>query len=360
MRARLLLVAAAYLLAWPGPIRAQTDASLAVGSGTVRYPDGTSLGLVSVVPTLQFTSPYRQFVASTGLSRLSQGSWYGQGQIGTWLATHRLVGSWQLGADLDLRETVLQRSSGTGAGRVTVEALWGAPRWGVAAGGGGATGWVRGTTAPHARLRGWWQLPSGNVTVSGDVEPTRFLGSWYTDIDAALAARLNRLNLRVWTSSRVSSAYGSKAAAVVSADVHLSSLISLEVSGGSVLPDPFQGFPRSGFISAGMRIHVPLRTERGYSGVLSSEVRIVRREDALTLHVRQHGARSVLIAGDWNGWSPTALDPIGSDWWETVLKLPAGIYHFSLTVDGTAWTIPAGVPTVPDGMGGRVAVLTVL
>jgi len=28
-------------------------------------------------------------------------------------------------------------------------------------------------------------------------------------------------------------------------------------------------------------------------------------------------------------------------------------------IDDTAWTIPAGVPSVPDGMGSVVAVLTV-
>jgi hypothetical protein len=41
------------------------------------------------------------------------------------------------------------------------------------------------------------------------------------------------------------------------------------------------------------------------------------------------------------------------------LPLRPGVYHFTLLVDGSAWTIPSGVPSVPDGMGGRVAVLVV-
>ena len=54
-----------------------------------------------------------------------------------------------------------------------------------------------------------------------------------------------------------------------------------------------------------------------------------------------------------------ALARAGSDLWEIVLTLSAGTYHYTLFVEGVAWTIPASVPSVPDGMGGRVAVLTV-
>jgi hypothetical protein len=35
------------------------------------------------------------------------------------------------------------------------------------------------------------------------------------------------------------------------------------------------------------------------------------------------------------------------------------LYHFNLQVDGSHWVVPNGVATVPDGMGGMVAVLVV-
>jgi hypothetical protein len=359
MRALILLVSAATILTRPNPACAQSGASLAVGSGTVRFPDGTSLGLISISPAYQVLGPYRQVEAGVTVARLSQDNWYGQGRVGFWAATHPLVARWQLGADLDLNGTALQGIAGTGAGHVTLEALWGGPRWGVAAGPGGATGWVPGTTAPHARLRGWWQSRSGTVGLSGDIEPTRFLGAWYTDVDAGLVLRGPRFDISIWTSGRLSSVYASKLAALASVEWRLSPFLSVEAGGGSVLPDPYQGFPRSSFINAGLRIRLQHRPRRGEFGIRSDRFRVLRRDDTLVVRLRQPGAHTVAIAGDWNAWLPAPLSRLGSDRWEIALPLGPGAYHFTLLVDSSSWAIPDGVPTVPDGMGGRVAILTV-
>src|SRR5207237_296750 len=75
--------------------------------------------------------------------------------------------------------------------------------------------------------------------------------------------------------------------------------------------------------------------------------------------VRMAGARSVAIAGDWNSWEQVPLRPLGDDVWEGVLGLRRGLYHFNLLVDGSDWVVPNGVATVPDGLGGMVAVLIV-
>jgi len=68
---------------------------------------------------------------------------------------------------------------------------------------------------------------------------------------------------------------------------------------------------------------------------------------------------SVAIAGDWNGWAATPLARVGPTVWEIVLALRPGAYHYTVVLDGETWTIPSDVPSVPDGMGSRVAVLTV-
>jgi len=81
--------------------------------------------------------------------------------------------------------------------------------------------------------------------------------------------------------------------------------------------------------------------------------------DGVTLEFQRRGAQSVAIAGDWNSWLPTPLDTTRPDRWVVHLPLRPGVYHFTLLVDSIAWTIPSGVPSVPDGMGGRVAVLVV-
>jgi len=70
-------------------------------------------------------------------------------------------------------------------------------------------------------------------------------------------------------------------------------------------------------------------------------------------------AHSVAIAGDWSAWQPVRLRPLGDDVWEGTLVLRRGLYHFNLRVDGSDWVVPSGVATVPDGLGGMVAVLVV-
>ena len=84
------------------------------------------------------------------------------------------------------------------------------------------------------------------------------------------------------------------------------------------------------------------------------------RGDSVVVRFRMDEARSVAIAGDWNAWQPAPLRPIGGEIWEGAFVLPPGNYNFSLLVDGTEWVVPGGVVAVPDGMGGLVAVLTVL
>jgi hypothetical protein len=54
------------------------------------------------------------------------------------------------------------------------------------------------------------------------------------------------------------------------------------------------------------------------------------------------------------------LRGLGGDIWEAALLLAPGVYYFNLVVDGAEWVVPAGVATIPDGMGGVIAVLNVL
>jgi len=76
--------------------------------------------------------------------------------------------------------------------------------------------------------------------------------------------------------------------------------------------------------------------------------------------LRRPGVRSISIAGDWNGWTRVPLAQVRPDVWEVVLHLSNGIHTFTLFLDGKAWVIPEHVPSIPDGLGGRVAVLTIL
>ena len=80
----------------------------------------------------------------------------------------------------------------------------------------------------------------------------------------------------------------------------------------------------------------------------------------MVVRFRMDSAHSVAIVGSWNAWTPVPLRGLGADIWEAALVLPPGTYYFNLVVDGQEWVVPGGVAVVSDGMGGLVAVLTVL
>lgn len=139
----------------------------------------------------------------------------------------------------------------------------------------------------------------------------------------------------------------------------MSPRVTLEAAGGNVLPDPYQALPASGFITAGLRIHFSPRGGPPDVVVRSRSFNVFRRGTGIVVRIRQRDAQVVAIAGDWNGWMPAPLERTDSDLWEASFPLAPGPHQFVVFVDGTPWRIPEGVPSVPDGMGGRVAVLTV-
>jgi hypothetical protein len=107
------------------------------------------------------------------------------------------------------------------------------------------------------------------------------------------------------------------------------------------------------------RVHFPLRAGSPGALVRSRSFRVSRRGDEIVIRLRRSGARDVAVAGDWTGWTPVPLAAVSTNLWELTAAIPRGSHHFVLIIDGATWQIPDGVPSVADGMGGRVAVLTV-
>jgi 1,4-alpha-glucan branching enzyme len=70
--------------------------------------------------------------------------------------------------------------------------------------------------------------------------------------------------------------------------------------------------------------------------------------------MRQPDARSVAVAGDFNGWSQTSHQMTrNGDLWTCVIALPPGEHAFMYVVDGMSWVPPADTVTLaPDGFGG--------
>ena len=74
------------------------------------------------------------------------------------------------------------------------------------------------------------------------------------------------------------------------------------------------------------------------------------------------GARTVAVAGDFNGWDPgqTPLQRIEGGVWSATVPVAPGRYHYMFVVDGRRWLAdPLAAETSVDGFGARNSVLDV-
>jgi hypothetical protein len=194
------------------------------------------------------------------------------------------------------------------------------------------------------------------------IEPTRFLGAWFTDATANATANAAAFVTSLWGTVRISSAYGSKAGGGVQLRIFPVSRLSLELGAGSYLPDPYQGLPQAGYVTAGLRLFASHRAPAPTPAPVrptSPPLTPARRGDSVVVRFHMEGATSVAIGGDWDGWEPHALQRLAGDLFEGALALRSGTYHFTLLVNGTEWVVPRGVAIITDEAGEMVGVLVV-
>src|SRR5437879_3795697 len=159
---------------------------------------------------------------------------------------------------------------------------------------------------------------------------------------------------------RISRAYGSKGVASAFLQYFATPSLAIEGGGGAYLSDPYQGFPRAGYVAGGVRWFPPGRRDVAAAAVKTAPALVpYRRGDSLFVRFRMPGATRVAIAGEWSRWTPAPLRAVGDDAWEGPITLAPGTYRFNLVVDGKEWVVPAGVATLSDGLGGLVALLVV-
>jgi hypothetical protein len=241
------------------------------------------------------------------------------------------------------------------------EVLWSARSWGTAVGAGPSAGWIVNVpqvTAFRGRGRAWWR--NGAMLYALNVEPTRFLGAWFTDITAGATLDRPRVSATIWGAARLSQAYGSKGAGSVTVQYFALPALALELGGGAYLPDPYQGLPRAGYLTAGIRLFAGRRVipQRPATPVWPPLVPL-RRSDSVVVRIRMEGARSLAIAADWDNWQVHPMSSLGGDIWEGAFKLAPGTYRFDLLVNGQDWVVPDGVAVDKDREGGMVALLVV-
>ena len=362
MKRSIVLLAAA--IASAVPAAAQVDGSVGVGAGTVRYPGGTSFGSAILSPGLRYTSDALVADLSSSIASLPGGDWVGLGLASLSAVTAPSTGGRQFGVEATFAGTTLTGTGPTAAAHAVGELRWSTARWGAAFAAGPSTGLISGglpVTALHTRARLWWRpaeaAPSPIMQLS--LEPTHFPDGWFTDVSAGATFERGRAVVSLLTTARLSSTYGSTAAGSVYLQLFVRPRVSLELGAGSSLSEPYQGLPRAGFVTLGVRFHKSRRVPSVTAAPRWAPLVPESRGDSLVVQFRMPGARAVAIAGDWNAWQQVQLRPLGEDVWEGTLVLRRGLYHFNLQVDGSHWVVPNGVAAVPDGMGGMVAVLVV-
>ncbi len=356
-------------------IAAQSDVSLGLGAGTVRYTGGTAFSSAALSSAGEIDRPTLSASGGASFASLPEAMWSLQGRGDVWGTGPRLGRALRLGGELISAGARRSDGSWSAAAHGVGELIWSRRRWGLGLGAGPSAGWTldkipRDTTdttpspapsvssvaALHLRARGWWHV--GPAYSSFSLEPTRFPDGWFTDVGTGITMMRGPATASLWVQTRLSAAFGSTAAASVAVQAFVSPVISLELSGGSFLREPYQGLPRAGYVTFAAQLHAHRRLVHALSPPLSP-LTPVTRGDSLVVRFHMSGARSVAIAGDWNAWSPAPLRPLTGDVWEGVLALRPGVYHFNLLVDGSEWVVPSGVATVADGLGGMVGVLAV-
>ena len=343
------------------PAAAQARASFGLGAGTVRYSGGTSFSSATFSPAAGFASLNLAADVSGSFASLPGGVWSGQGRGDLWVASGAVFHEWRLGLEGVLAGTSRTDGAWTAAAQGNVELLWSQPQWGVGLGAGPAGGWIANDTpvaALRLRARAWWRSSGPDLQLS--IEPTHFSGAWFTDAGVGAVFERGPAIASIWTTVRLSGVYGSTGAASAFVQLFATPTIALELAGGSYLRDPYQGLPRAGFVTLGVRLHTSPRLPRADpSAARWSPLVPQLRGDSLVVRFRFDSVRAVAIAGDWNQWQPVPLRSLGASLWEGTLALKRGLYHFNLLVDGSDWVVPTGVATVPDGLGGMVGVLLV-
>src|SRR2546422_98339 len=115
---------------------AQTQASLGVGVGTVRFPGGTSFSSATFAPALEYGTEARYGSVAGSLASLPGGAWSLQGRADVWAATRPLLGRMRLGAEGIWAGTRRTDGGWTAAAHGGGEGLWWTSNWGVWGGSG--------------------------------------------------------------------------------------------------------------------------------------------------------------------------------------------------------------------------------
>lgn len=114
-----------------------------------------------------------------------------------------------------------------------------------------------------------------------------------------------------------------------------------------------------GVVNARRAVELAKTEQHGLNVVGCSPPRVESGRLVFVYH--DDAARSVSMAGDFNGWNETSLTRDGSGLWLTEIDAPrAGRYGYKFIIDGQRWLEdPSNGMKVPDNYGGLNSVLVI-
>lgn len=357
---RAVLAAAAALIAWHAPPLAAQDVSIRVGGLRARYADSLSGTAGSLAGRLILDAPHSRLASTFSLAQFSSGGW--AAQLGASALGLRPLGrAFSAGVLGDVSGSWLQ--GGTISGTASAGPA-------LAAGAGPWLGLVSGSVGALRRIDG-----SSHIILGTTLRARRDIGDFglTASVSAVRAGTIRYSDFTVSADANVAAFSGSVVAAARSGNLgggpwvqaqaawRVGPSWAVEVEGGKY-PEDVAGFTHGLFVTAGIRLALTggALDPHSHRRSAADDVRVERAgRGRVRLVFRVPGARAVAVAGEWNGWDNAPLTARPDGRWETVVRLGPGAYRFALVVDGERWTVPAGVPSMPDDFGGSVGLLVV-
>ena len=145
----------------------------------------------------------------------------------------------------------------------------------------------------------------------------------------------------------------------VSAGFALGRAMTLQGAVGSYPSNRVTGTFGGRFASIGISVHGLRRLDNPVNSASAVRGAPAVPSGATRLAIRAPGSQKVEVAGDWNSWTPALATRTADGTWYADVRLPQGEHRYAFRLDGQRWSVPDGVASVDDGVGGRSALVTV-
>jgi hypothetical protein len=357
------------------PVTAQTTFTLDGTGSRVAFADNPGLTAIALSPGFQLVHDWRSLNASGTYAQFPGGDWSLRGQL-MGSAFTPSVSRFRGELAVSAGGTLYQDNNRNAHYLANARLHWlaaGGGAW-VGAGLGEAWNGLAGQGIRRAELGGW--LRRREAAFSATVSPTSIGdGLRYVDWEGAFQWNASGLELlasaglRDWTSH---AGAGLPLWGMLSATYWVGPHVAVVGSGGKYPADYAQGLPHGTYVSLGLRVatarpsllqapkmQARQRLAAGMPpGVERFTTRRVSRQ-SIRLTLQSESAGSVEVMGDFTGWKPVALTRAGADQWVVTLPIPAGGHRMNIRIDGGAWGVPPGVPSLSDEFSGVVGLLVV-